>query len=318
MAMIVRFEGNGADLIHARLLTWELTDDKGRSSDILSVSLDAESMGNIPESGREFGFYIDDEYRGKFQIADISEDYWPPVINITLTSGKFTVNDPTGLKEARTRTFKNTTFGAIVNEVMTPHGYIVKVEPDLSAKVITHANQEQEEDDDFISRLAERYDAISKPVDGLYVVAKSGNRKAMSGQDIPPATIPEASIIKGKLSHPSKRVFKGVKVKWFDSETAKSGEVVIGSAPFKAVRNQYKNESDAREKADSELYRATRKGQSLNLTVQGQKGIFAESIISIDNPLNERFSGDWSTDTVLLSGDKTKYSINIQATRPRN
>lgn len=316
MGLIVRLEGAGSDIIEKRLIDWELIDDDGTSSDMITINMDAEKMTNIPESGREFKVYIADVYRGTFQIADISESYFDPTVSITMTSGKFTVADISALREDKTRTFKDTTLGDVVREVMSPHGYDVKVEPFFESIPIPHVNQEQENDDAFISRLVERHDAVSKPIDNKYIVAKAGNTKLFSGDDMPPIVIEHGEILSGDLDHPSKRVFKGVKANWQTVETGLSGEVVVGVAPFKTIKTQFKTEEEARDRATGELYRVVRKGQSMSLEIQGRGDVFAESILSISDPINLRFGGDWSTDRVTMKGKRDSFSVSIQLTRP--
>lgn len=317
MGLIITFEGDGSDIIESRLMEWELIDDKGSSSDTLVINLDAEGMTNIPESGRTFKVKLGGHYRGQFQIADAEENYDPAVLTLTLTAGKFTVKDASQLREPKSRTFSNITLGELVNSVMLPHGYEVKVEAGLAKKRLDHVSQEQEEDDEFISRLVERYDAISKPIDGLYVVATAGNTKAMSGGEISSLAIEHKEILTARLTHPSKRVYKGVKATWRTAETGNDGLVEIGEAPFYSLRLTYQNESEAQERASAKLYSFERKGQALNLDIEGRGDAFAESLLTIRNPKNKRFGAPWSSDMVTHRGDRESFKTTIKATRPK-
>ncbi|CAM3933664.1 hypothetical protein [Vibrio aquimaris] len=317
MGLIITFEGKGSDIIEKRLMDWELIDDDGTASDTLVINLDAEGMTNIPESGRNFKVKLDGHYRGQFQIADAEEDYDPAVLTLTLTSGKFTVKDATRLREPKSRTFSNITLAGLVESVMLPHGYEVKVEAQLADIMLSHVSQEQEDDDEFISRIVERHDAISKPIDGLYIVATAGNTKALTGEPLAPIFIDHEEIVSARLTHPSKRVYEGVKANWTTAETGEGGEVEVGEAPFYLLRLGYKSEAEARERANAKLYSFKRKGQALNLDIQGRGDAFAESPLSIRKPKNKRFGAEWSSDTVTHRGDRETFKTTIKATRPK-
>nr|AKN38639.1 Phage protein D [Vibrio tasmaniensis] len=202
---------------------------------------------------------------------------------------------------------------------MKPHGYKIRIDKDLANVKTEHLNQTEETDKHFISRLAKRYDAIAKPINGFYVFGKKGNIKTLSGGKKKAVTLTKASMLYGQndVSYPSVTRFKGVKASWRESDTGAHGDIEIGSKPFDRLREPFKSAAQATERAEARLIEVTRQGQVLNATVDGTAGLFAEAVLTIEGFNNNRIVAPWSIDEVSLSGNRKKFTARIKATRPK-
>ncbi|WP_255558117.1 hypothetical protein [Photobacterium sp. WH24] len=320
MGMIIRLEGEQASLLLPRITRWSLNDTSGQSADRLTLRLGSDGLSFVPRSGTPYSFYVNGVYRGKFEVSALDEYLHPAELQISLTPAKFTVTDETAWREARQATYPAATIRDVVTKVMSRHGYGVRIDPSLADKATPHLNQSQETDKAFIARLAKKFDAIAKPVNGLYVVAMKGNIKTLSGGAKPLVMISPENLRPGtgRISFPSNNRFKGAKATFRDSETGDNGTVEIGESPFLTLKDSFKSKEEANERAAAKLLEKTREGQTFNGTViAGGERFFAESTMQLTGFTSPRSKGDWSLDDVTLSGTRTDFSTQIVATRPR-
>lgn len=315
--MIIELEGDNSKQILKNLSSWTLDDNSGTTAD--RATLVVHDLDVLPKSGTEYKIKVNGELRGKFQVSAVTEQLIPPQITIQLTPAIFNVKDKTGWREKRRKTFPPATVFDVVTSVMKPHGYKIRIDKDLSGIKTEHLNQTEETDKHFISRLAKRYDAIAKPINGFFVFGKKGNIKTLSGGKKNAVKVSKASLLYGQnsISYPSAIRFKGVKAAWRVTETGAHGNIEIGSAPFDRLREPFQSAAQATERAEARLIEVIRQGQQFNATVDGTAGLFAEAVLTIEGFQNKRIIGDWSIDEVSLSGNRTTYTARIKATRPK-
>ncbi|UJX32991.1 contractile injection system protein, VgrG/Pvc8 family [Vibrio parahaemolyticus] len=316
---IINIKGAGAAELKPLLTNWSLTDSEGMQADRLTLTFSgSESQDHIPASGTEWSVIVDGENRGVFQISAISEQLHPAKLVVQLTPAKFSVEDKSGFKEPRRRTFPPATVLDVVKAVMEPHGYEVRVSPELASKPTDHLNQNEETDSAFIARLASKHDAIAKPIDHMYVFGKRGSLSTLSGNAQRSVTINLQDVQKGtaKIAHPSNVRFKGIKAEWQTPETGNSGTQIIGTEPYYRIREVFKNADEATQRAEAKLAEFNRKGQKFTATLNGKQGLFAESVMNLEGFHSPRSKGNWSIETITLSGTRTTYTIQVEATRP--
>jgi phage protein D len=192
--------------------------------------------------------------------------------------------------------------------------------------MIKHVDQVDETDSAFLTRLARERDAVAKPVNELYVLAKRGQVKTMTGQTIPPVAIGVANsndptdlgqFINCQLDRPSRTNFSGVKAKWTDANTGEEHEVKDGQTPFKKIRQPYENESIALQACRDELRKVQRQGSNVRLDLPGDPYLVAEGMLTLKSSFPPEMAGDWSIDKVTARGDsKGGYRCAIVATQP--
>lgn len=317
--MIITLSGERAREIEKALTMWTLNDESGGSADRASLTLDADNLDFLPMSGSEYAITVNGEARGVFQVSGIEEELHPERIIVQLSPAKFNVKDSTGFREPRKKTFPIATVVDVVNAVMTPHGYKVRVDPELANLATPHLNQNEETDAAFIRRLAKKYDAVAKPVNGLYIFGKKGSITTLSGGEKRSVSITPRALLKntGKIQHPTNVRKKGVKASYRVSDSGVNGEAVVGTEPFQFIKEVFTSEAEATERAEAKLQELNRNGQTFTGKVEGEAGYFAESVLTLDGFKSPRARGQWSIDSVALSGSRTAYTISITATRPK-
>ncbi|MCH9691012.1 MAG: phage late control D family protein [Gammaproteobacteria bacterium] len=328
---VARIYGAHAEMINQRLLTWGLVDAAGLQSDQLTLQVDTEGVEGLPKEGQTIGLelgYAEDAAltdKGKFKITRLTPRLYPDSVTIVATAAAFQVADETEFKRRRSRSFEDITLGDLFRQVIAPHGYSPRVATDLGRIKLAHVDQSDETDMSFLTRLAKRYDAVSKPVDQLYVLARRGQVKSLSGQNLPSVryslptnNVPSRSnFIGAEADFASRPGLQGVVVVYWDADAGKEVELRVGESPFKKLRNQYESELQAAEAANGELRKLMRTGVTIRMDVPGNPNLVAEGLLELDNTFPIYMRGRWSLDRVTSRGSRGEgYRCSLEATEP--
>uniref|UniRef100_A0A6M3KML7 Putative tail protein n=1 Tax=viral metagenome TaxID=1070528 RepID=A0A6M3KML7_9ZZZZ len=326
-SVVVR--GANASIINERLQSWELIDAAGRQSDQLTLRVLADGLSNLPTEGQIIGLALGFDGalvdKGEFKITRVRPRIFPNVLTIIATAAPFVVKDETEFKRRKSRSWSDTTVGKIFSDVVRSHGFSPRIAPELSGVAVKHIDQTDETDMSFLTRLAKQHDAVTKPVDQLYIFAKRGQLKTISGQtlksvrlSLPQQNKPTSeSFINAEADFPSRQAFKGVIAKYWDADKGIEVEVQQGAAPFKKIREQYESESHAREASEAELRKVTRTGVTVTLDVPGNPELVAEGLLELDGSFPGYMAGKWSIDRVVSTGTRDQgYRCRIEATEP--
>jgi len=263
--------------------------------------------------------------KGRFIITRIAPVLFPAQCTIVATAAPFQVDDKTEFKKRRTVSHKNTNLAQLFKTLVEQHGFEARFDSFFESIAIDHVDQSSETDAGFLTRLARQHDAIAKPVDKIYVLARRGQIKTISGRDLPVITLSlptdnhpgKTAFINCLYDQPSRHVLHGVKAQWTDDD-GEERTVEAGQAPFKQLRHQnYSSASAALTACENELRRIKRVGSTLVIDMPGDPLVVAEGVLTLDDTFPEAFSGTWSIDQVDAKGDtKNGYRLKVKATRP--
>lgn len=319
--------GPGASVINGRLVSWERVDAAGLQSDQIKLVVDVSGQSGLPQEGAVLqwlegyqGQLVD---KGKFKITRIIPRLFPPTITVVATAAPFQVQDVTRFKERRSRSFGRVVLAELFRQVVAAHGFSPRVDPAFEGVVLDHVDQVDETDSAFLTRVAKQYDAVVKPVNQLYVLARRGQVKTISGRAIQPVEVgmPDKNthsdlscFINCQLDRPSRASFFGVRAGWSDLDTGSESMVEVGREPFKKIRQSYASEAVAVQACRDELRRIRRQGSSLRLDLPGDPAIVAEGLLRLSKGFPSYMAGDWSIDKVVARGDsKGGYRCSVRA-----
>ncbi|HEC0486936.1 TPA: phage late control D family protein [Pseudomonas aeruginosa] len=326
----VEIYGANAALINSRLVDWEHVDAAGVESDQLKLTVNIEGLDGMPSVDGELGLRVGYKEtglvdKGKFVVQRRTPQLFPNMLLIVATAAPFKVRDETGFKARRSASYGPTTLGALFRQVVGRHGFSPRVAPDLDAIPIDHVDQSNETDAAFLTRLARRYDAVTKPVDDLFVLARRGQTKTLSGKPLPPVTLSvtkdnkpgSRSFIAASVDEDSRVRFKGCKTTWWDGSSGTECVVDVGEEPFKKVRQRYQNEAEAKAAAEGELRKSKREVGKLRVDCPGNPAFGAEGLLVLDDTWPSYMRGTWSIDKVTASGSRQQsYRCTIEASYP--
>jgi phage protein D len=323
----VEFYGANAALLNQRLMHWSHTDAGGIESDRLELTLNIEGLEGLPSLSGKIGLRVGYQEsglveKGEFVVTQRTPVLFPMRLMIVATAAPFSVVDKTGYRQRRSASYGPTTLGALFRQLVGRHGYSPRVAPSLEGIVISHIDQSNESDMAFITRLAKRYCAVSKPINELYVLAESGQVKTLSGQQLPDVKLSvtqdnrpgDQSFITARLDEKSRAKYEGSRVTWWDAAAVKQRVVQVGNAPFKTLRQRCQNEVEARAVAEGELRRVGRENLQLLIDCPGNPLLSAEGLLLLDETWPSYMQGRWSITKVTHVGDPaTGYRSSIVA-----
>ncbi|EML4274565.1 phage late control D family protein [Pseudomonas aeruginosa] len=326
----VEIYGANAALINARLVDWEHVDAAGIESDTLKLTVNIEGLEGLPSVDGKIGLRVGYKEtglvdKGEFVVTRTTPQLFPALLLIVATAAPFKVKDETGFKARRSASYAMTTLGQIFRQLTTKHGFSPRVAAELDAIPIVHVDQSNETDMGFLTRLARRYDAVTKPVNDLYVLARRGQVKSLSGKPLPPVTLSvtkdnrpgDRAFIAASIDQDSRVRFKGCKTTWWDGSAGKECVVEVGEAPFKTVRQRYQDEAEAKAAAEGEHRKTKREAAKLRIDCPGNPAFGAEGLLELDDSWPSFMRGTWSIDKVTASGSRQQsYRCTLEASYP--
>lgn len=176
--------------IRKGLINISLTDYGGsnKQTDELKVAIVSEAL-QIPARGVKvsigLGFGNNIVNKGVFVVDGASSGGEPRVVEFTAKAAP--MNSAKGaatVQSKKTRSWSGHTIGDIVSKVASDNGLTARVSSRLAGKVVEHVDQVGESDMNLISRLATRFDAVSKISAGYWVFLPRGSGESVSGKPL--------------------------------------------------------------------------------------------------------------------------------------
>ncbi|MFJ2465519.1 phage late control D family protein [Pseudomonas sp. NPDC087615] len=324
----IEIYGANHALLNQRLISWEHIDAAGMESDQLTLVIDLEGLEGLPTLGGKIGLrvgYLESGLveKGQFKVTRLTPTLFPLRLTLVATAAPFSGKDETRFKERRTASHGPTTLGALFRELVSPHGFSPRVDPELALIRIAHVDQSNETDMSFITRLALKYDAVAKPFNDLYVLAKPAQLKNLSGQVIPNVRLSVTSnnrpgdhaFISATLEETARTQNLGCKTCFWDIAAGKLREVITGSEPYKVIRQKQASEEEAKAIGEAEVRKMLREKYKLKVTCPGDPLLAAEGLLVLDDTWPDFMRGRWSIKKVTASGKREEsYRCLIEAT----
>ncbi|EJK0523140.1 late control protein [Salmonella enterica] len=189
---------NITEKIRKGLVNISLTDYGGSSkqTDEIKVAIVSETL-QIPARGVKvslglgFGTSIVD--KGVFIVDGASSGGEPRVVEFTakaapMNSGKGSAT----VQSKKTRSWTGHTIGDIVAKIATDNGLTPRVSTRFANQVVEHVDQVGESDANLLSRLATRFDAVSKISGGYWIFLPRGAGESVSGKPLKQYTLTRA------------------------------------------------------------------------------------------------------------------------------
>ena len=324
----VEIYGANAALINQRLISWQHIDAAGIESDQLTLVLDLEGLEGLPSLGGKVGLrmgYLESGMvdKGQFLVTRRTTTLFPFRVSLVATAAPFSAADESGFQQRRSASHGPTTLGALFRELTARHGFSPRVDPALSLKKIEHIDQSNETDMGFVTRLANKYGAIAKPVNELYVLARPGQVKSLSGKVLPDVKLSVTSnnrpgdhaFISATLDDSARGKSQGCKISWWDAAAGLMRVVETGFAPFKTLRQSCQSAEEAQAVGEGEVRKMGREKLKVKISCPGNPDFSAEGLLLLDATWPDFMRGRWSIDKVTASGDRTNsYRCMIEAT----
>ncbi|HBS5695772.1 TPA: phage late control D family protein [Klebsiella variicola] len=228
-ALNVLMGGKALTVLDDKLISLELTDNRGFNADELTISVD-DSQGDIalPPRGAELSVSLGWQgepliYKGIYIVDEVSHSGPPDRIDITARSADF--RDEFNVK--REVSWHDVTVERIVSAIA--HCY--KLKPIISEQLmnaeIDHADQTQESDMSFLTRMADILGAIATVKNGCLLFILPGGGVSANGKALPEFAITRSSGDRHSFRIADRDAYTGVQAYWLDLDFGKKKKVTV-------------------------------------------------------------------------------------------
>ncbi|WP_449586190.1 phage late control D family protein [Photorhabdus temperata] len=210
--------GQQITTLNDRLISLSLTDNRGFEADTLELVID-DSDGKValPPRGVEISVAIGWQgepliHKGFFTVDEISHSGPPDQLTVTARSADFRQE----FNVKREYSWHDITVAKVVSAIAGRYNLKPGVSRQLMNIEIDHADQTNESDISFLSRMAEMLGAIATIKNGMLLFIVPGQGVSRSGKPLPVITITRESGDKHNFSLADRDAYTGVKAFWLD------------------------------------------------------------------------------------------------------
>ena len=242
-----------------RITALSVTDNNGFEADQLTLSIDdADGMVDLPPRGAELAVSIGWQgepliYKGLYTVDEVGHGGPPDVIDVTAHSADFREE----MNVRREVSWHDVTVERVVSAIARRYDLKPMISEALINIEIDHADQTEESDMSFLTRMAEMLGAIATVKNGCLLFILPGGGVSASGRALPSAEITRASGDGHRFRIADRDAYTGVRAYWLDLNFGKKKAVKVTKRKSKARKKIEKSssaEGDYMEGAEGNVY----------------------------------------------------------------
>ena len=325
-----RLNVNGLDItpkVGPRLIELRLREDRGEKADQLDLTLDdADGRLALPPTGSTIslqlgwagGLMVD---KGSYIIDEVEHGGAPDRLQIRARSA----NMGRSLRLRGSQSWHASTVGAVVGEVAARNGLPAHIDPQLAARPVEHADQTDESDLNFLTRLAAQNDAVCTVKGGALVFLRTGGSANAAGKQLGTVRIVRQLGDQHRWHAAERTAYKGVRANWYNPRSARRESVVAGGdegdgdddSDVKELKDVYASEDDAARAASSEMQRIDRGLATFSLTLAlAQPALMPQSPVAVSGFKKEIDGTAWLVKSVEHSLDERGFTSTVEMELP--
>jgi len=285
---ICRVAVNGTDItaeIEQRLISIELTDNRGMEADQLTISLsDHDGLLAIPPRGAVVSLWLGWSdtglaEKGSYTVDETEHRGAPDVLSIRARSADMRE----GLKAKKERSWTAQTIGAVLQTIAAAHGLSPVISAALSAIELAQLDQANESDANLLSRLGEQFDAIASIKAQRLLFMPTGASTTASGLPLPHITLTRADGDQHRFLQADRDSYSGARAYYYEVNSAEKKEAIAGGGDnLKDLRHTYTDQDSALRAARAEWSRLQRGSATLSYTLaKGRPELIPELTYSL-------------------------------------
>ncbi len=318
---------NGADmtqLLRDRLIGIRVTDKAGVDSDELEITIDdRDGAVALPPLGAMLQAWLG--YRetgltriGVYRVDEVQSSGPPQRI---VVRGR-PANMAGKIKQARRHAWEGVTLAQIVKDIAGRN----KLKAVCKVKAtVARADQMNESDLHFLTRIAAQYDATATVKGGqILVLPRGGQAASASGKRLPTLVIHRRDVSSWDYKNGDRQAAGGAVARHHDKNTGKTLATYIPNpdnpdAPPRVVRHPVASKGGAAAKAKAAGAAAKRAERTLSLNLPGRADVVAERLLrtqgikagvdhlwSVDSVTHDFSASGWQTSLELVLNKKAK------------
>ncbi|MGQ5525614.1 phage late control D family protein [Chitinimonas sp. PSY-7] len=305
MRPIYRILADGKDitaLLQDRLLSISITDKAGVDADELTIKIDdREGKVAMPRTGAMLEVSLGYEETGltrigRYRIDEIGSSGPPQAMTL---SGR-PANMASAIKQVRRHSWDKVSLATIVADIAKRN----KLKPVCQVKAtVARADQFNESDLHFITRLAGQYDATATiKGEQLLVLPRGGQNKSRSGKVLPTIVLHRRDITSWSFKRSDRKAAVGAVAKHHDKESGKTLRVLTPGGDnqnaLRVARHASASPGAAGANANASAKRAQRSEITLSLNLCGRADLVAERKLRTQG-IKEGVDHLWTIDSVM-------------------
>ncbi|NMY95617.1 contractile injection system protein, VgrG/Pvc8 family [Pseudomonas proteolytica] len=305
-----RLSVDGLDIaqkISPRLMSMELTDNRGVEADQLTITLsDHDGLLTIPPKGAVLRLWLGWSDtglvdKGTYTVDETEHSGAPDVLSIRARSADLRK----GLKTKRERSWSNTTLGEVLGDIAIGNNLSATIAGALDGLPILQLDQANESDANLISRLGEEFDAVASVKAGCLLCLPAGGGKTASGMDLPHITLTRIDGDQHRYLQADRDSYDGVRAYYYDVNSAKKQEAIAGGGDnLKDLRHTYSDQQSALRAARAEFRRLQRGSATLSYTLaMGRPDLIPELTYTLQGVKAE-------IDEIIWYGGNVQHSLS--------
>ncbi|MGY2142233.1 phage late control D family protein [Pseudomonas azotoformans] len=296
-----------AQLISPRLMSLELTDNRGVEADQLSITLsDHDGLLSIPPKGAVLRLWLGWSDtglvdKGTYTVDETEHSGAPDLLSIRARSADLRK----GLKTKRERSWSNTTLGDVLGDIAIGNGLTATIAGALDSLPILQLDQANESDANLISRLGDEFDAVASVKAGCLLCLPAGGGKTASGMDLPHIVLTREDGDQHRYLQADRDSYDGVRAYYYDVNSAKKQEAIAGGGDnLKDLRHTYSDQQSALRAARAEFRRLQRGSATLSYTLaMGRPDLIPELTYTLEGVKAE-------IDEIIWYGGNVQHSLS--------
>lgn len=256
-AFSVRQGGKVLKELSDRVISISLTDNRGFDADQLTLELDDTDGGvALPPRGAELSFRLGWMgealvYKGVYTVDEVAHDGPPDRVTVTARSADF--REEFNVK--REVSWHDVTVERVVSAIAKRYDLTPQISDLLMDVEIDHADQTQESDMSFLTRMAEMLGAIATVKNGSLLFIVPGGGFTSSGKAIPSIAITRSSGDRHRFRVADRDAYTGVRAYWLDLNYGKKKKVSVRRrATTKKAGKSSSREGDYIEGAEGNVF----------------------------------------------------------------
>ncbi|HBR7910667.1 TPA: phage late control D family protein [Klebsiella pneumoniae] len=341
-AFSILMGGKALTQMDPRIISLELTDNRGFEADELTIAIDdSDGLLELPPRGAELSVSLGWQgeplvYKGVYTVDEVAHSGPPDRLEITARSADF--RDEFNVK--REVSWHDVTVERIVSAIARRYKLTPVISEQLMRTEIDHADQTQESDMSFLTRMADLLGAIATIKNGSLLFILPGGGVSANGKALPQFAITRSSGDRHSFRVADRDAYTGVQAYWLDLEFGKKKKVTVKERKKKTenkprsstregdyiagedgnvfvLRTTFNNETAAQRAAAAKWQQLKRGAAEFNMTLAcGRADLYPEMHGTVSGFKTDMNNQDWiiakATHTIDEGGFKTQLELEAK------
>ncbi|HAE7582507.1 TPA_asm: phage late control D family protein [Salmonella enterica subsp. houtenae serovar 44:z36[z38]:-] len=334
----ITLDGKKLSDLNTRIMSMSLTDNRGFEADQITITVDdADGEVQLPKRGTRLavglgwkGEALTD--KGVYVVDEVTHEGPPDRLEITARSADF--REEFNVK--REVSWHDVTVERVVSAIAHRYGLTAQISDMLMDIEIDHADQTQESDMSFLTRMADMLGAIATVKNGSLLFILPGGGFTASGQPLPSFALTRSHGDRHQFRIADRQAYTGVRAYWLDLNFGKKKKVSVkrrrppkpkkeksssregnymegADGNVYVLRKTYQNEEAAKRAAAAKWQQLQRGAAEFSITLaRGRADLYPEMHGSVSGFKTDIDNEDWIIAKAEHTIDENGFTTHLE------